>query len=65
MTRLAMSSYDLWRDILETNSGPIGEALEAYIEALETLRGDLKDRFASAGAFAAALRRKKAPDSSE
>ena len=65
MTRLAMSPYDVWRDILETNSGPVGEALDAYIEALETLRGDLKDRFVSAGAFAAALRRKKAPDSSE
>jgi prephenate dehydrogenase len=65
MTRLAMSPYDVWRDILETNSGPVGEALEAYVEALETLRSDLKDRFASAGDFAAALRRTKAPDSSE
>ncbi|MCX6635068.1 MAG: prephenate dehydrogenase [Acidobacteria bacterium] len=70
MTRLAMSPYDVWRDILETNSGPVGEALEAYMETLEALRGDLtafamEDRFAGAGAFAAALRRQKAPDSSE
>lgn len=70
MTRLAMSSYDLWRDILDTNDGPVGEALDAYIGALSRMRRELttpatKERFANARSFAEALRRKKAPDSSE
>jgi prephenate dehydrogenase len=43
-TRLAMSSYDIWRDILMTNSGAISEALTAYIQKLEYLRENLRSR---------------------
>jgi prephenate dehydrogenase len=37
-TRLALSSYEIWRDILATNSGPIDAALAAFIEKLEEFR---------------------------
>jgi prephenate dehydrogenase len=43
-TRLALSSYDIWRDILMTNSGAISEALTAYIQKLEYLRESLRSR---------------------
>ncbi len=62
MTRLAMSSYDLWRDILDTNHAHIATALEAYIETLQYLRAELSsagmaDRFEAANRFAASLRK--------
>jgi prephenate dehydrogenase len=38
MTRLALSSYDLWRDILATNPDHIERALGFYIQKLEHLR---------------------------
>ena len=38
-TRLAMSSFDLWRDILTTNEAEIGRALDGYIEKLHALPG--------------------------
>jgi prephenate dehydrogenase len=41
MTRLSMSSYEIWADILETNRPVIDKALELYIEQLEQLRNDL------------------------
>ena len=44
MTRLALSSYDLWRDILATNPGHIERALAAYIQELEHLRENLRTR---------------------
>jgi prephenate dehydrogenase len=44
MTRLALSSYDLWRDILATNSANIDAALSAYIQELEHLRENLRSR---------------------
>jgi prephenate dehydrogenase len=61
-TRLALSSFELWRDILATNSGPISEALTAYIAKLEHLRDNLRTReiegeFEIAAALAATLRR--------
>ena len=61
MTRLALSSYDLWRDILATNAGPIDTALQAYIQELEHIRANLRTRelqteFARAAALAASLR---------
>ena len=40
LTRLAMSSFDLWRDILATNRDEIDGALEALIERLKAMRGD-------------------------
>jgi len=43
-TRLALSSYDLWRDILATNAAAIDSALGAYIAKLEHLRRNLRTR---------------------
>jgi prephenate dehydrogenase len=44
MTRLALSSYGLWRDILATNSGYIDRALAVYIQKLEHVRENLRTR---------------------
>ena len=55
-TRLAMGSYDLWRDILETNAREVSAALDAYIAKLQSLRGNLAAEFEKANAFAATLR---------
>lgn len=44
MTRLALSSYALWRDILATNSGYIDRALAVYIQKLEHVRENLRTR---------------------
>jgi len=44
MTRLALSSYDLWRDILATNSEHIERALSVYIQKLEHIRENLRTR---------------------
>src|SRR5581483_3473636 len=44
MTRLALSSYDLWRDILATNSEHIDRALTRYIQELEHIRENLRTR---------------------
>ncbi|HZT32221.1 MAG TPA: prephenate dehydrogenase/arogenate dehydrogenase family protein, partial [Bryobacteraceae bacterium] len=43
-TRLALSAYELWRDILATNAESIDEALTAYIGELEHLRENLRTR---------------------
>jgi prephenate dehydrogenase len=64
MTRLALSSYDLWRDILATNSDAIDRALAAYIQKLEDMRENLRTRqlqeeFARAAGLAGRLRRLK------
>ena len=45
-TRLALSSYELWRDILATNTESIEQALSAYINELESLRDNLRTRVA-------------------
>jgi prephenate dehydrogenase len=60
-TRLALSPYDVWRDILATNSAAIEEALTAYIGKLEYLRENLRTRdlqreFETAAQFATRLR---------
>jgi prephenate dehydrogenase len=62
MTRLALSPYDLWRDILATNSEPIERALSRYIQELEHIRENLRsrqlqDEFGRAAELAARLRR--------
>jgi len=62
MTRLAASSYDLWRDILATNSGHIERALADYIQKLEHMRENLRTRqlqqeFDRGAALAGRLRR--------
>ena len=64
MTRLALSSYDLWRDILATNSEPIDRALTGYIQKLEHIRENLRTRqlqeeFERASGLAGRLRRAK------
>src|SRR6266849_2167996 len=60
-TRLALSPFELWRDILATNSQAIEQALTAYITKLEHLRDNLRTReieseFEIAAALAATLR---------
>jgi prephenate dehydrogenase len=62
-TRLALSSYDLWRDILATNPDAVEEALNAMIGKLEHLRDNLRSRemeqeFRTAAALATSLRKK-------
>ena len=57
MTRLAMSSFDLWGDILDTNSVAVGEALDAYIARLQAIRADFSGQFAKGADFAKGLRK--------
>ncbi|MEO7649879.1 MAG: prephenate dehydrogenase/arogenate dehydrogenase family protein [Bryobacteraceae bacterium] len=62
-TRLAMSAYEIWRDILATNTGAIEQALGAYIAKLEHLRENLRSRqmqteFEAAAALANRVRAK-------
>lgn len=56
-TRLAMGSFELWRDILSTNEAEIAKALDAYIEKLRALQSDYETEFAKATEFASSLRR--------
>lgn len=69
MTRLALSSYDLWRDILATNTEHIDRALGQYIQEIEHIRENLRTRqlqaeFQKAAALAGRLRggRKNGPE---
>ena len=62
MTRLAMGSYEIWRDILATNSDHIERALGLYIQKLEHMRENLRTRqlqeeFERGAALAAQLRK--------
>jgi prephenate dehydrogenase len=62
MTRLALSSYELWRDILATNREHIDRALSRYIQKLEHMRENLRSRqleeeFRQGADLAAHLRR--------
>ena len=64
MTRLAMGSYDLWRDILATNRDHIDRALALYIQKLEHIRENLRTRqlqeeFERGAALAEKLRRRR------
>jgi prephenate dehydrogenase len=60
MSRLAMSSYDLWSEILVTNSKQIDIALGDFIEVLTQIRAslpnDLENQFKTAASFAKSLR---------
>jgi prephenate dehydrogenase len=61
-TRLAKSSYEIWRDILATNTDSIERALAAYIATLEHMRENLRTReiqeqFEAGAALASRLRR--------
>ena len=65
MTRLALGSYEIWRDILATNSDHIDRALSVYIQKLEHLRENLRTRqlqeeFERASALAARIRKARA-----
>ncbi len=62
MTRLALSSFDIWRDILDTNRPEIERALDAYIAELLKVRSKvaaagLATEFEAGSQFAARLRR--------
>jgi prephenate dehydrogenase len=62
MTRLAMGSYEIWRDILATNSDHIERALSLYIQKLEHIRENLRTRqlqeeFERGAALAAQIRK--------
>ena len=62
LTRLALSPYDIWRDILVTNAGNIREAIRYMIAKLQYLNENLTERalaeeFSDAGAFAEILRK--------
>ena len=61
-TRLAKSAYEIWRDILATNTDSIDRALAAYIARLEHMRENLRTRemqeqFDAGAALASRLRR--------
>ena len=61
MTRLALSPFDIWADILATNTAPIEEGLSRYIEKLEEFRRKLTDpdlarSFEAASEFARRVR---------
>jgi prephenate dehydrogenase len=62
LTRLALSPYEIWRDIFATNSVAIDDALGVFIRKLEELRAKLRDpeiekEFERAAQSAQALRR--------
>ena len=62
MSRLALSSVDIWRDIVRTNATNIDHALSVYIDKLTELRDNLQTQrlghvFGSASAIAQRIRR--------
>jgi prephenate dehydrogenase len=62
LTRLALSPYEIWRDIFATNSVAIDDALAVFIHKLEELRAKLRDpeiekEFERAASSARELRR--------
>jgi prephenate dehydrogenase len=62
LTRLALSPYDIWRDIFATNADSVDAALGVFIAKLEELRAALRSpemerAFENAAAAAKALRR--------
>lgn len=69
MTRLALSPFEIWRDILATNQEPIRQALAAFTETLEAIRnkldGDLAGEFQAGADFATRLRNSRREESSD
>jgi prephenate dehydrogenase len=62
MTRLALSSPELWRSILATNKDQVSEALDAYAKVLCELKDSLGERemantFEQASVFARTIRK--------
>jgi prephenate dehydrogenase len=63
MTRLALSSHELWADIISTNSAAIDQALGQYISHLEEMRkrlaaGSLEAEFFTASNLATVIRKR-------
>ncbi len=61
LTRLALSPYEIWRDIFATNADPIDAALQAFISRLEEMQRQLRtpemeNVFVRAAASARSLR---------
>jgi prephenate dehydrogenase len=44
MTRLARSSWSMWRDILESNPGQIVAAVDVFAQKLDIVRAELRSR---------------------
>ena len=44
MTRLAESSWSMWRDILESNHGQIAAAVDVFAQKLDIVRAELRAR---------------------
>jgi prephenate dehydrogenase len=62
MSRLALSSFEIWGDIVATNTANIEHALNVYIDKLTDLRDNLQtqrlgDVFATATEIATRIRR--------
>ncbi|MGH9901660.1 MAG: prephenate dehydrogenase, partial [Pyrinomonadaceae bacterium] len=49
MTRLAASSWSVWRDVLATNSAPVAAALDAFVGKLAAVRDELRDHTGRGG----------------
>ena len=67
MTRIAMSDYSLWRDILATNRDAVVQALDQFQAELSKVRqdlvaGELEQEFQLAGEFARRARAKTWPN---
>lgn len=43
MTRLALSPFDMWNDILRTNAGPVDAALDALVKQVESMRARMRE----------------------
>lgn len=61
-TRLALSPFEIWRDILETNNLEVERALDGYIAVLQDLKRSLQtdhvsDYFRDGAEFASEIRR--------
>ncbi len=64
MTRLALSSFDIWEDILSSNRANVASALEDYIGTLEAIHkavvtcaaADIRQIFGQGGKFVRSLR---------
>lgn len=64
MTRLALSGWDIWRDILETNRDEIVRAIGMFEEQLQAMKEELErglpeDEFRRGAEFARRLREKR------
>lgn len=62
MTRLALSSPELWLSILETNKGPVSAALNEFSKTLSRIQealdtGDLRTYFERAATYSSELRK--------